>query len=113
MVTNAQVLEGLLHVYCTPARKERVSRSDPAQFPQGILKRPQAPSGRWQASYLGPDLARRTAPRTFETKGAAVAWLGLQREELLSGGLAAALAGSKAPRSRSTSTPPSGYRRAP
>lgn len=33
------------------------------------------PSGRWQASYLAPDRVRRTAPHTFDTKGAARVWL--------------------------------------
>lgn len=33
------------------------------------------PSGRYQARYTGPDLARHTAPRTFEASGDAHAWL--------------------------------------
>lgn len=33
------------------------------------------PSGRWQASYLGPDGVRYTAPHTFDTKGDAEGWL--------------------------------------
>lgn len=33
------------------------------------------PSGRWQASYIGPDLDRHTAPVTFTTKIDAEAWL--------------------------------------
>jgi integrase len=33
------------------------------------------PSGRWQASYLGPDGHRRTAPDTFDTKTAADQYL--------------------------------------
>ena len=33
------------------------------------------PSGRYQASYLGPDSQRRTAPDTFETKKAAEVFL--------------------------------------
>lgn len=36
-------------------------------------------SGRWQASYIGPDLARHTAPTTFEDKDAAVVWLARER----------------------------------
>lgn len=36
------------------------------------------PSKRWQASYLGPDLVRHTAPVTFDTKGDAEAWLGME-----------------------------------
>src|SRR6476659_7849736 len=39
----------------------------------GHLRR--LPSKRWQASYIGPDTARHTAPQTFETKGDAAAWL--------------------------------------
>lgn len=34
------------------------------------------PSGRWQASYVGPDLARHGAPGTFDAKQDAEAWLG-------------------------------------
>ncbi|MCH8612319.1 tyrosine-type recombinase/integrase [Arsenicicoccus dermatophilus] len=41
------------------------------------------PSGRWQASYTGPDLTRHNAPATFQTKGDAEAWLGLE-EHLVS-----------------------------
>lgn len=33
------------------------------------------PSGRYQASYTGPDVARHTAPHTFETKLDAEGWL--------------------------------------
>ena len=33
------------------------------------------PSGRWQASYLGPDGARRVAPQTFPEAADANAWL--------------------------------------
>jgi integrase len=43
------------------------------------------PSGRWQASYLGPDLVRRTAPHTFDAKADAEGWLGRRREEVVSG----------------------------
>lgn len=35
----------------------------------------QLPSGRWQASYLGPDGARRMAPETFAEAADADAWL--------------------------------------
>lgn len=34
------------------------------------------PSGRWQASYIGPDISRHNAPQTFEAKQDAEAWLG-------------------------------------
>lgn len=36
-------------------------------------------SGRWQASYIGPDLARHAAPTTFEDKDTAVVWLTRER----------------------------------
>jgi integrase len=37
------------------------------------------PSGHWQASYVGPDLARHTAPTTFDDKDTAVIWLRRER----------------------------------
>lgn len=40
------------------------------------------PSGRYQASYQGPDLVRYTAPMTFDTKDAAVVWLTMERRKL-------------------------------
>ncbi|MGV1007104.1 MAG: tyrosine-type recombinase/integrase [Dermatophilaceae bacterium] len=40
----------------------------------GYIRR--LPSKRWQASYIGPDLARHAAPTTFDTKGDAEGWLG-------------------------------------
>ena len=43
------------------------------------------PSGRWQASYVGPDLVRRSAPHTFEAKADAEGWLGVRREQVVSG----------------------------
>ncbi|HEX2857073.1 MAG TPA: tyrosine-type recombinase/integrase [Propionibacteriaceae bacterium] len=36
------------------------------------------PSGRWQASYIGPDGLRHNAPVTFDTKGDATTWLDIQ-----------------------------------
>src|SRR5688572_5139130 len=39
----------------------------------GTLRR--LPSKRWQATYVGPDLARHTAPHTFAAKVDAEAWL--------------------------------------
>lgn len=39
----------------------------------GTLRR--LPSKRWQATYVGPDLARHTAPHTFAVKVDAEAWL--------------------------------------
>lgn len=41
------------------------------------------PSGRFRARYTGPDGQRHSAPRTFETKGDADAWLTLRRSEVL------------------------------
>lgn len=40
------------------------------------------PSGRWQASYLGPDGQRRLAPDTFRTRGEAERWMTLVEAEL-------------------------------
>jgi hypothetical protein len=40
------------------------------------------PSGRYQASYQGPDLVRHTAPETFHTKDAAVVWLSSERRKV-------------------------------
>jgi hypothetical protein len=43
------------------------------------------PSGRYQASYLGPDGQRRHAPETFERKGDADRWLSVVESEILRG----------------------------
>ncbi len=43
------------------------------------------PSGRFQASYLGPDGQRRHAPETFERKGDADRWLSVAESEILRG----------------------------
>jgi integrase len=49
------------------------------------------PSGRWQASYLGPDGIRHTArtpegaPMTFDAKIDAVGWLSIRQAEILRG----------------------------
>ena len=43
------------------------------------------PSGRWQASYIAPDLQRLNAPHTFRTEGDAEGWLGVQRQVVVSG----------------------------
>lgn len=37
------------------------------------------PSKRYQASYIGPDLARHSPPLTFDTKGDAESWLSAER----------------------------------
>lgn len=41
------------------------------------------PSGRYQASYIGPDGKRHTAPMTYSDKGAADAWLATQRAAIV------------------------------
>jgi integrase len=43
----------------------------------GTLRR--LPSGRYQASYVGPDLARHTAPVTYTGRGDAEYWLEIER----------------------------------
>lgn len=43
------------------------------------------PSGRFQARYVGPDLERRTAPRTFGARADAQAWLSLRHAEVVRG----------------------------
>lgn len=43
------------------------------------------PSGRWQASYVAPDLRRLNAPMTFLSKGDAEGWLGLERQRIILG----------------------------
>ncbi|RBY87456.1 tyrosine recombinase XerC [Blastococcus sp. TF02A-26] len=43
------------------------------------------PSGRYQASYLGPDGKRRTGPQTFIAKGDATRWLSRIETELSAG----------------------------
>lgn len=40
------------------------------------------PSGRFQASYVGPDMKRYNAPRTFDTTGDARAWLASRRADI-------------------------------
>lgn len=41
------------------------------------------PSGRWQASYTGPDGERQKAETTFLTKGDAEQWLSLKQAEII------------------------------
>lgn len=43
------------------------------------------PSGRWQARYTGPDLARHQAPLTFDTRGAAEGWLAVEHGKVVAG----------------------------
>jgi integrase len=46
----------------------------------GHLRR--LPSGRWQASYVGPDLVRHNAPSTFDAKIDGEEWLAARRREI-------------------------------
>lgn len=55
------------------ARGEHVVSGRKGRRAFGHIRR--LPSKRWQASYIGPDLARHTAPRTFQAKVDAEAWL--------------------------------------
>lgn len=41
------------------------------------------PSGRYQASYVGPDTIRRKAPSTYQTREDAEAWLAARRAEIV------------------------------
>lgn len=50
-----------------------------AQRRRGFGKLRRLPSKRWQASYIGPNLVRFTAPSTFDTAGDAEAWLAAER----------------------------------
>jgi integrase len=59
----------------------RTRRRPPRQF--GLIRK--LPSGRFQASYLGADKQRHTAPATFATPQDADAWLAKQRTALDTG----------------------------
>lgn len=48
----------------------------------GAIKK--LPSGRWHASYIGPDLARHNAPHTYETKMDAEGWLFTEHKLIVS-----------------------------
>lgn len=61
---------------------------------RGFGTRRQLPSKRWQAFYTGPDLARHTAPHTFDTAEDAEAWLTDERR-LISAGTWSSLADRK------------------
>jgi integrase len=61
--------------------KGRARRSGRRSF--GYIRR--LPSKRYQASYIGPDLARHTAPDTFEAKLDAEAWLAEERRIIARG----------------------------
>jgi hypothetical protein len=43
------------------------------------------PRKRWQASYIGPDLLRHSAPMTFDAKIDAETWLSDERRIIASG----------------------------
>ena len=43
------------------------------------------PSGKFQASYMGPDLDRHNAPTTFETRGDANAYLSIMESRIIKG----------------------------
>lgn len=49
----------------------------------GAIRR--LPSGRWQASYVGPDTIRHTAPDTFDAQIDAEAWLAMIRGQIATG----------------------------
>ncbi len=49
----------------------------------GAIRR--LPSKRWQASYIGPDTVRHTAPTTFDTSESAAAWLRTRQNEIADG----------------------------
>ena len=51
---------------------------------RGFGKVRRLPSGRFQASYVGPDLARHTAPSTFEAKIDAEHWLAVEHRLIVS-----------------------------
>lgn len=52
---------------------------------RGFGKLRKLPSGRWQASYVGPDGIRRNAPTTFAAKMDAEGWLSRRRNEITDG----------------------------
>jgi integrase len=52
---------------------------------RGFGKVRKLPSGRWQASYVGPDGQRHNAPGTFATKTDAGGWLAAQQTDIARG----------------------------
>ena len=85
MHADGQELPPLLHVCCTPAATDRCVEVTAGKSRRGFGSLRKLPSGRWQASFVGPDLVRRPAPQTFETKGDAEGWLGRRRGEVMAG----------------------------
>ena len=55
---------------------ENASRNFGVQWPEHVRKRP---GGKYQASYIGPDLVRHCAPKTFTAKMDAEHWLSDER----------------------------------
>ncbi|GAB6857650.1 site-specific integrase [Microbacterium xylanilyticum] len=53
------------------------------------------PSGRYQASYVGPDGGRHTAPQTYVAKIDAESWLAVQRAQIVQGEWAPAIVKAK------------------
>jgi len=60
-----------------------MTRRKPTRRGFGAIRK--LPSGRYQASYLGPDTVRRTAPVTFDTRDDAEGWLSDRRREITGG----------------------------
>ncbi len=52
---------------------------------RGFGKVRKLPSGRWQASYVGPDGKRHNAPSTFQAKADANGWLAAQQTDIARG----------------------------
>jgi integrase len=61
-----------MHVECTKSCTDQI-RKNMARSSWGTIRK--LPSKRFQASYLGPDKKRHTAPTTFTTKSQARFWL--------------------------------------
>ncbi|MFF3180254.1 tyrosine-type recombinase/integrase [Rhodococcus pyridinivorans] len=53
-----------------------------ARSRRGFGKLRKLPSGRWQASYVGPDGIRYTAPSTYAAKLDGEAWIGIARRQI-------------------------------
>ncbi len=60
-----------------------MARRAPTRRGWGAIRK--LPSGRFQASYVGPDLVRRTAPDTFDASIDAEAWLAITRSSIAAG----------------------------
>ena len=73
--TTGHVLPRLLHVVARGRDSDMARR-------RGFGAIRKLPSGRWQASYVGPDTIRQTPPVTFETAEDAEGWLTDRRREI-------------------------------